>query len=178
VSMTRLLLFASVVVTVAACAGPTVTASSTPTQSLTPTPTAIVFPSTSPTRMPTTGVEGLVADLQRAGAQIGRSTPFNGTPLSSEGVNVCVNHEEVSAYVYSSDQARESAAASIDRHDPWHIGSAVVEWLSPPTFWQRDRILVLYVGADLATTDLLVAVLGQPFAMGEGRKSPQLARSC
>jgi hypothetical protein len=158
--MTRLFLFASVFLAVAACAGPTLT--STPT----------------PTLVPSTGVEGLVADLHRAGAQIGRSAPFNGTPLSSDGVTVCVNHEEVSVYVYSSDQAREAAAATIDRHDPWHIGNAVVEWLSPPTFWQRDRILVLYVGTDQATTNLLVAVLGQPFAVGEGAKSLQLTRSC
>jgi hypothetical protein len=46
------------------------------------------------------------------------------------------------------------------------------DWIGPPRLWQRDRVLVMYLGDGAATETLLSSVLGPPFARGEGGKSP------
>lgn len=92
--------------------------------------------------------------------------PFAGMPLAAEGVNVCVNGEDVQVFAYSSQEERVVAARRISPTDPTHVGNAIVEWQGSPKFWGRDRILVLYFGRTDAISALLVSVLGQPFAQG------------
>jgi hypothetical protein len=42
------------------------------------------------------------------------------------------------------------------------IGTSMVTWVDQPNFWARDRLIVLYVGKDAGTIDLLSEVLGEP----------------
>jgi hypothetical protein len=108
----------------------------------------------------------LIADLQRAGATTMRQGSFTPDPLPGEGVSLCVNGQPVNVYVFASAAERKQASARIDRTDPFHIGTAIVEWIGSPRFWERDRIIVLYVGPDPAVQTLLTSVLGPPFATG------------
>ena len=116
-----------------------------------------------------TGVEGLVDALTAASVPVRQADRFDAAPLSGQGVLLCVGSEEVRVYAFSSAQERANAATSIDATDPSHIGTSIVEWSGNPRFWQRDRILVLYLGADAATEAALSSVLGPPFARGVGR---------
>jgi hypothetical protein len=115
-----------------------------------------------------TGVEGLVADLATASAPVRQADTFDPTPLSGQGVLLCIGHEEVRVYVFATQGARLTAAGSIEPTDPSHVGTSIVEWTGNPRFWQRDRILVLYLGADASTDALLTSILGPPFARGLG----------
>lgn len=110
-------------------------------------------------------MEGLVSALTAAKMPVRQADTFDAAPFQGHGVLLCVGREEVRVYAFATDQERAAAASRIDPTDPSHIGTSIVEWMGNPRFWQRDRILVLYLGADPALT----AVLGQPFARGGGQ---------
>jgi hypothetical protein len=130
---------------------------------------ACVTPITSPSPSPAaSGVEGFVQSLTMAGATVRQADRFDPAPLPGQGLLLCVGHEEVRLYVFDSEQTRLAAARTIDANDPSHIGTSIVEWFGNPRFWQRDRILVLYIGADASTDALLTSVFGPPFARGVG----------
>jgi hypothetical protein len=82
---------------------------------------------------------------------------------------MCVGTEPVRLYVFGSERDRMAAAAQINPTDPSNMGTSMVDWDGRPRFWQRDRLLILYLGEDAATETLLQSVLGQPFASGQGR---------
>lgn len=110
-----------------------------------------------------------MADLELgATLPVRESETFDATPLTGQGVLICVGHEEVRAYVYGTADLQAAAVQGIDPKDPSHIGNAIVEWTGIPRFWQRDRVIVLYTGSDMSTETLLTLILGQPFARGTG----------
>jgi len=115
------------------------------------------------------GLEALVADLEAAGAQVALVGSFDPTPISRRAALVCASGQKIRVYIYGSQQERAVAASSIDPNDPSHVGRAIIEWRGNPRFWQRDRMIVLYLGKDQATEMLLSSILGPPFASGPGR---------
>lgn len=166
-----------------ACGGGTppasVSPSPSPRPSSTPVPTpgtgttaSPVAPSPSPTPSPRAhadGLEGLVADLEAEGVKVTVGETFNAEPLAVEGVNVCVGPEELKVYVYGTEAQRLSVSRAIDPNDATNIGTSIVEWDGAPKFWARDRILVLYLGRDALTTNLLIGVLGNAISHGQDR---------
>lgn len=109
------------------------------------------------------------AALQAAGATVGDLGAFNSGPLGGRGVRLCVAGQQVSVYLYEIEEERVAAATTIDPQDPSHVGRAIIEWAGNPRFWQRDRIIVLYLGGDPAVEAGITSVLGSPFARGQGR---------
>lgn len=158
------------------CAGPTPSSnpSVSPVDSATPGSTA-----TTPRATPTfrQGLAGLVDDLTEAGAEATVADSFDGQPLAFEQVTVCVDGEIIRVFSYSSEQERGAVASRIDPTDPTNVGTGIVEWDGWPKFWQRDRIIVLYLGSDQATIDLLSGLMGDPFAQGQ-RKPERLPGAC
>ncbi len=124
------------------------------------------------------GAEALIADLQRVGATATKQAAFTADPFPGQGVSVCVNDQPVSVYVFASAAEREQASGQIDRTDPFHVGTSIVEWIGSPRFWERDRIIVLYVGPDPAVEAVLTSVLGPPFASGGLGRPPQPLDTC
>jgi hypothetical protein len=117
------------------------------------------------------GVEGLIADLRGAGAAVTTGASFAPDPLTGQGVVLCVAGEPVRLYAFASAAERAQTASRIDPTDPSKVGTSIVEWIGNPRFWQRDRILVLYLGRNAATETLLRSVLGEPFAKGVGGRT-------
>jgi len=85
---------------------------------------------------------------------------------------LCVGGQRASVYTYESEVAAATGAAKIDPADPSTVGSAHVDWVGNPRFWQRGRLLVLYVGPQAGTESLLTSIIGPPFARGDGRGWP------
>jgi hypothetical protein len=124
------------------------------------------------------GVDGLVADFSAAGATVRPAGTFAADPLPGLGTLLCLGKQPVRVYTYSSAAERAQVGARIDPRDPSKVGTAIVEWTGSPRFWQRDRILVLYLGSDAATEALLTNLLGQPFARGAGGLAGLPTRDC
>jgi hypothetical protein len=110
------------------------------------------------------------AALGAAGATVTDLGGFDPNPLSGTGTNLCVSGQKVMTYEFGTARERAEMAATIDPADPSKIGnSAIVEWAGNPTFWQRDRLIVLYLGSDPRILAGVSSVLGEPFAAGHGR---------
>lgn len=123
------------------------------------------------------GPQGLVDDLKDAGAEAVVADSFDGQPLAQVQTLVCVDGEEVRIFTYGSELERAAVSAQIDPTDPTNIGTSIVEWDGWPKFWQRDRIIVLYLGRDDDTIGLLTELMGDPFAEGQARPQ-RLAGGC
>jgi hypothetical protein len=112
------------------------------------------------------GLSGLAGDLVAAQLIVADSGPFPAVPLTGTGRALCASGQEIRVYEYPTVGERVAAAAQIDPADASHVGTSMVEWAGAPRFWQRDRIIVLYLGDGQATEQVLTSILGQPFSRG------------
>ena len=131
----------------------------------TPSPVAI---EAAPTATPESrhGVQGLLDDLIDAGIDAEVTHAVSGDPLTQQQTVICANGQSVRVFVYGTPDESVAAARRIDPDDPTNVGTAIVEWDGWPRFWQRDRIIVLYLGRDEPTIAMLTELLGAPFAVG------------
>jgi hypothetical protein len=154
-------------------------ATQSPAPSSSPVPSAPVGASSSPSEGPGSDpVTSFVAALRAAGAEVRETGAFSTEPLGGQGIGLCVAGQQVSVYVYPTLEDREAVASRIDPTDPSNLGTSIVEWAGNPKFWQADRILVLYLGSDAAVESGISAILGQPFARGQGRDPGPDRHSC
>lgn len=187
-AMQRLTALLVLLVVLAGCGGAPA-ASGSPTATAPPTPSAVAPSDPSPSDPAASGpaaspdgagppaspaggadaAAGLVAALGEAGAEVGSTGSFVTDPIGGEGIGLCVDGQVVNVYVFPTVEEREAVASRIDPEDPSNLGTAIIDWAGTPRFWQADRVLVLYLGADPAVEAGLTSVLGDPFARGEGR---------
>ena len=83
------------------------------------------------------------------------------------GQVIRVNGADVQVFEYVDDTAREAESEQISP-DRSAIGTSMVTWVDQPNFWATGRVIVLYVGTDEATLDLLEGVLGKPSTQRTG----------
>ena len=64
---------------------------------------------------------------------------------------------------YQTEADAQAEAAKISP-DGFQVGNSIVDWVDPPHLYRVNRLIVLYVGRDETTLDLLPRVLGRQFA--------------
>ena len=138
-------------------------------------PTATPQPTAPPAA---SGVAGIVADLSAAGVAAKAGGAFASEPIGGEGISMCVGKETVQTYQFIDHESALVVVQTIDPEDPSRIGTMIVDWAGTPRFWLRDNVIVLYTGTDAATDAALRALLGQPFAEGEGGRMPLPGPDC
>lgn len=80
-----------------------------------------------------------------------------------QGQIIRVNGQDVQVFEFSDEAAAEAAAATVGSSGS-AIGTTMVDWVEPPHFFRAGRVIVLYVGSDMAVLDALNAALGPQFA--------------
>jgi hypothetical protein len=113
-----------------------------------------------------TSLDTLVSSLQQQSATIvrGELMPATSYPFFSvRARQLAVNGGNTQVFEYAStdDASREAALVSTDGSA---VGSVQASWIDLPHFYRSGRIIVLYVGRELAVLQPLQAVLGPPFA--------------
>lgn len=83
--------------------------------------------------------------------------------FSPEGHIITINGQDIQVFEYESAEAMENDASQV-APDGGSVGTSMMSWMDAPHFYKAGRILVLYVGSDKATLDLLEKVLGPQFA--------------
>lgn len=83
--------------------------------------------------------------------------------FSVQGQRYRIEGNEFQVYEYA-DKAAAMADARRISPDGFSIGTAMVDWVDTPHFFQRGRYLVLYLGNDAAILNLLEGVLGPQIA--------------
>jgi hypothetical protein len=120
---------------------------------------------TAPQGEPISDYAGLVEHLRTAGLTVipaGTITePFFNVP----GQAITVNRQRVEVFEYHDEAAAKRAAQTVSRNGE-QVGNAIVDWVATPHFYQKGRLIVLYVGDDATVKRTLEAVLGPQFAGG------------
>lgn len=101
--------------------------------------------------------------LRDAGAIIESNETIQQEFFTVEGRILKVNGADVQVFEYKSSEAMEAEAVLV-APDGGSVGTSMMMWMATPHFFKTGRVLVLYVGDDAATLDLLKATLGEQFA--------------
>ncbi len=108
--------------------------------------------------------EGLLEELRTAGGQV-RFKNFNSDlPVSGAGQVVFLNGKEIALFEFPDDTARTAEADKI-RSLVKQTGEE--DSASTQRFYQRDRLIVVYSGAEPEVLKLLETNLQAPFATGQ-----------
>ena len=114
----------------------------------------------------------LVRDLNNAGRRATLNGTAPGNPFTVDARVLCVDRTDVRVYEYPNEAARLAASSTISR-DGSKIGDqsgrSIVDWVGPPHFFARGRIIALALSDDASLLDALSRVLGptlSPDALG------------
>ena len=116
-----------------------------------------------------TSTDALVQALVQHGAAVSRAGPMPSSAypfFSVKAQRIVVKDADVQVFEYSAPARADSDAARIAPNGT-PIGQSHVSWMDTPTFYKRDRLIVLYVGHSAEITKLLESVLGPPIAHGQ-----------
>jgi hypothetical protein len=111
------------------------------------------------------GYVEFVDALRAEGAQVEPQEAVKQPFFKISGPVILVNGSRVQVFDFGTEQFQRAASEQISA-DGFTIGTTVVDWVDQPNFWTKDRIIVLYVGRDAATIELLNRVLGEPITQG------------
>ena len=108
----------------------------------------------------------LIDALRAAGATVEPAGEVEQPFFSVKGQIIQVNGVDVQVFEYEDEAAAQREAAKVGP-DGSTFETIIVDWVSPPHFYQKDRIIVLYVGDGAAIRQMLENALGAQFAGGE-----------
>ena len=89
------------------------------------------------------------------------SQPF----FSVAGRIISVNGEHIQVFEYAQASAADDDAKRVSA-DGRSIGTNKPSWMATPHFYKSSRLIVLYLGANQTTLEVLNSVLGGQFAGG------------
>lgn len=101
--------------------------------------------------------------LRDAGAIVESNETIRQEFFTVEGRILKLNGVDVQVFEYKSPEAMEAEAALV-APDGGSVGTSMMMWMATPHFFKARSVLVLYIGDDAATLDLLTSVLGEQFA--------------
>jgi hypothetical protein len=114
-------------------------------------------------RGPVRDQASLIDALRAAGATVTIGDAIEQPFVQVSGMQVLVNGADVQVFAYADEAAARADTAAI-ADTLAGKGTTMVSWVASPHAYQAGRIIVLYVGDDTSTLQLLNATLGAPFA--------------
>lgn len=122
--------------------------------------------------------EALITALQSHGTTIQQVGAVQQPFFHTQGTRLCISGAQINpatqvqVYAYN-----DAGTAEMDVHQISRNGATVVQrlpngnsamtssnWIAPPHFFQRDRVVVLYLGSNQALLELLSEALGPQIA--------------
>jgi hypothetical protein len=110
-------------------------------------------------------LDSLVNRLQAAGATVEPAGTVSQPFFTPRGQVIVVNDQDVQAFEYES-QADANAEVALVAPDGSSVGASIMNWMATPHFFNSGKLIVLYVGDQNDTIDVLEALLGTQFAGG------------
>ncbi len=103
----------------------------------------------------------LVDALRAAGSTVAPAEEVEQAFFGVKGQKIKVNGADVQVFEYSDEVVRQ-AESDLISPDGTNISTTMITWVDQPNFWAKGRVIVLYVGKDAATIELLTGVMGKP----------------
>ena len=108
----------------------------------------------------------VVAALTRDGILVEESGTAPGSPFSVDAQKVLAGGHELRVFEYPDGAAREHESSTIGMGG-YSVNGTPIEWIAPPHYWVRSRVIVLYLGDDDAAITMVTAALGEPLDVGD-----------
>jgi hypothetical protein len=83
--------------------------------------------------------------------------------FSVNGQSVKVDGQDVQSFEYADAAAMQKEADTVST-DGQTIGTSKPSWMGDPHFYKKGKLIVIYVGSDAKTLELLGKVMGPQFA--------------
>jgi hypothetical protein len=114
---------------------------------------------------PITEISNLVGSLEEAGAMVEPGGSVSQPFFTPPGQIISVDGHDVQAFEFASATDADTAASTVAA-DGSSVGTSMMTWIPTPHFYGSGNLIVLYVGDESATINVLVDVLGSQFAGG------------
>jgi hypothetical protein len=116
-----------------------------------------------PTRSDEFGYDELLANLRARCLRVEEAGSVSQPFFSRPGRVLRVEGEDIQVFEYDTPSAASADAARVSA-DGGTVGTTHIDWIAPPHFFRRDRVIVLYVGQGAAVRAALESALGPQFA--------------
>lgn len=103
--------------------------------------------------------------LRSKGSQVTPAGEIAQSFFSVSGNAITVNEEQIQVFEYASMADANKDVLKVSK-DGTTIANTMISWVAPPHFYQKDRIIVLYVGNNQEIRYLLDSIFGKQFAGG------------
>ncbi|MHC4310562.1 MAG: hypothetical protein ACYSSN_11505 [Planctomycetota bacterium] len=107
--------------------------------------------------------ETLVSKLSAEGAVVEQGDEISQPFFSVPGKTATINGDDLQVYEYLSEKTVEEESATVSSTGS-SIGPNMVSWIKPPHFFRSGKIIVIYLGTNADTINLLEEILGEQFA--------------
>lgn len=114
---------------------------------------------------PVTDYASLVANLRAAGASVKPGEEVDQPFFSVAGKMIEVDGEDVQVFQYADAAIADAQAAQVSPSGTT-VGRTKIQWIGPPHFFKKGRLIVLYVGDNGKVLKALESILGPQFAGG------------
>lgn len=111
------------------------------------------------------GTEEFIEALQAEGVEAQKGDVVEQPFFSVTGSFIEFDGGSVQVFEYDSPETMESDAKLV-APEGGSIGTSMIHWIETPHFYKKGRVLVIYLGDDAKTLELLERVLGEQFAGG------------
>ncbi len=123
--------------------------------------------------------QAFTKQLRAAGATVVEDQQRYASDFSGEDHHLTVNAGWVEVYAYATPEAANADAAHLSPDGGTFSRDhsvSISDWVIPPHFYKKDRLIVLYVGRDSQLRAPLTRLLGPQFAgwAEEPRESPSV----
>lgn len=108
-------------------------------------------------------LEDFIEQLRGTRAEVSLSDKINQPFFFVEGQILTIDDGNVQVFEYTTEKTTEDEALLVSP-DGSSIGQHLVNWIAPPHFYKKNKLIVLYVGSDTKLINTLEEVLGKQFA--------------
>ncbi len=112
---------------------------------------------------PIDSYDGLVAALLANGSTVDPAGPLTQPFFVPEGKLIKVDGNDVQVFEFPTEPDAQSAIESVSP-DGSSVGTTMILWVEAPHFYRSGKLIVLYVGEEVAVVDALEVVLGAQIA--------------
>jgi len=105
----------------------------------------------------------LVDALRASGSSVEPGGAIEQPFFAANGTGLKVNGQEVQAFEYPTETAADRDANTVS-DDGGTVGTTKPLWTAAPHFYQKGKVIALYIGDDAQTLELLSTTLGPQFA--------------
>jgi hypothetical protein len=161
--MRRLILLLGLVLCAAACNPQTIMPGDSIALAEAPSTSTAVYSG------PVNSVDSLLLALQAANVDTSLEEGVTFNLLSVSGRLVTVGVQRLQVFEYANAESAQADAVHFSNDGAWFHRDdppTLVNWIATPHLYRSDKLLVVYVGDDTQTLNVLEALLGSPFAGG------------